>query len=130
MRYAVLYSRIRSEIRCCSALRTFGRPLALATSPALGLCAYAALASVDAKFVNQVSSGCVLPQNEQHCFAPSASLTFFSRAKCASEAMKRKHDVLVDAQSRLDSLAAQPSLAQAKTGQYLQGQDLLTESVF
>lgn len=62
--------------------------------------------------------------------APSAlGLTFLERA-VLPEAMKRKHDALVDVQSQLDILAAQPSLAQAKTGQYLPGQDLLTESVF
>ena len=44
--------------------------------------------------------------------------------------MKRKHDVLVDDQNRVDSAAAQSSFAQSNTGQYLQGQDLLTESVF
>lgn len=44
--------------------------------------------------------------------------------------MKRKHEALVDAQIRRDTSAAQSSLAQAKTGQYLPGQDLLTESVF
>ena len=43
--------------------------------------------------------------------------------------MKRKHDALVDDQGRVDSAPAQSSLAQSKTGQYLQGQDLLTESV-
>lgn len=63
--------------------------------------------------------------------ASSASLSFWSeQSNVHPDAMKRKHDALVDAQVRRDTSAAQPSLAQAKTGQYLPGQDLLTESVF
>ena len=63
-------------------------------------------------------------------FAPSAILTQLSQQSVLCQAMKRKHDALMNDQSRVDSAAEQSSFAQSKMGQYLQGQDLLTESVF
>lgn len=58
--------------------------------------------------------------------APSALLAF-QRIHCRS--MKRKHDALFSGHTELDNEDAQHSFAHRKIGQYLRGQDLLTESV-